>query len=841
MIAFDRVLARKGPSNIACARLFGCAMLLSTYVASAVEADRSMAPGDPRPLPGAMPYQMTADLAEAGGTLRISPDGRLIAYQVKRRPPGFDPARDTEGMRFRPDGTPNSRVGLKVYVASFGSEGRVACELDGDIWAPSWSPDSKRLALYSNAAGAVQLWLHDVSNGVCRKVSDAAIKTKHWEGDEPVWSRDGASVYVPLRPATQQAPVDPRRQEKPPATDLAHTASLYSFRTDGESRSGQSDASKASGATSPMASHFIWENNADLARIDVGSGTARILVPHDAVPRPSVLRLSPSGRWLSYLSVFRMATVNSATVHDLVVLPAAGGERHLLFKDQPIPGDDYYRLSYQWHPTDDRLAYLADGALWVVDFSSHGPGRARQVATSLGELADSPLAFTRDGCCVLVGLQPDRKAANPEAQELAVVPLEGDSPIKLRINQSRWELGRALQAGSGELWQPELDSIRVQVTERSSGESAVLRIDTRTGRERILWQGPPIRLSGLASTAHHRQLLAWFESFDTPRDVHVFEPDFSSQRLTRIDPRLHQVSAGTLHVFNTTVPQFDGELKNVRTGVILPPGKKPGDRVPGIVMFYPGSDMVRWDASEFGAGSPLGVPAATFTSRGFAVIYAHVLTGPGGEPGHVINEIVDSLMPQVYRAADLGYVDVTRLGLAGQSFGAFSTAAILTRTTLFRAAVATNGLHDLGGAYYGEFTRIDNSDTPGMTWLERTQPRIGDHLWTDLRRVIENSPCYQADKIRTPLFMVQGIDDLGFSDAQKMYTALRRLGRPAQLSLYEGSGHYIGVWPRANAIDASKRIVSFFREHLGDPAAVASANQVALDDGAPTVAEFPRS
>ena len=52
-----------------------------------------------------------------------------------------------------------------------------------------------------------------------------------------------------------------------------------------------------------------------------------------------------------------------------------------------------------------------------------------------------------------------------------------------------------------------------------------------------------------------------------------------------------------------------------------------------------------------------------------------------------------------------------------------------------------------------------------------------------------------------------------------MYSALRRLDRPGQLALYEGSGHFIGAWPRANAIDASKRVVAFFREHLGDPMA----------------------
>lgn len=795
--------------------------LLAPAVIWAVEADRTPAPDDMPHSAGMMTHDLMLDAARIEGALRISPDGQLIAYQVKRTPANLDSAHINGESRFTADGTPKGRVGLKLYLVSArGGEAREVCDVHGDSWAGSWSPDGSQLALYSNADGAVQLWIHELANGSCRKIGSVRIKARHWAGDEPVWSRDGRFVYVPLQPRNQQPPVDPLTETANPSQqDMGRTASFYAFRTDRNPADTESAGRGATSSTAPLAAHYLWENNSDLGEIEVKSGTVRVLVPHDAESRPSVVRRSPSGRWLSYLSAPRLPSIESRSVHDLWLVPAEGGEERLIFKGQPLPQSSYYQLAYQWHPTEDWLVYLADGALWLVELSASGWESPRRLGGQLRELAEAPLAFTRDGRYVIVGIQPERMAAfGRNAKGLAAVPIDGAPAVAMNLDSSQWEFDQVLHAGTTTVWQPKPDAITVQLTGRYSGETAFMRFNLESGRGRLLWQGPPLNLSGIGANRDHRQLFARFENFDTPQNIYSFDARLVRQsRLTNVEPRLEGVRAGTLHVFETTVPQFDGTLEMVRTGVILPPGNKPGDRVPAITMFYPGDDLVRRRAAEFAGGDQIGVPSAIFTSRGYAVVYAHVLTGPGGEPGQIMNEVVDSLMPQVYRAADLGFVDINRLGLAGQSFGAFATASVLTRTNLFRAAMATNGPYDLGGAFYGEFLRINNSDTGGMLWVEQNQPRIGAHLWRDLRRVIENSPYYQADKIRTPLLIVQGVEDPGFSDAQKMYTALKRLGRSAQLALYPGSGHIIGVWPRANAIDASKRTVAFFREHLGDP------------------------
>ena len=74
----------------------------------------------------------------------------------------------------------------------------------------------------------------------------------------------------------------------------------------------------------------------------------------------------------------------------------------------------------------------------------------------------------------------------------------------------------------------------------------------------------------------------------------------------------------------------------------------------------------------------------------------------------------------------------------------------------------------------------------------------------------------RADRIHTPLLIVHGRDDLTcpVSDAEKMFSALHRLGRTAQLAVYEGEGHAIHEWDSKGAIDAADRMLDFLRRQM---------------------------
>jgi dipeptidyl aminopeptidase/acylaminoacyl peptidase len=80
--------------------------------------------------------------------------------------------------------------------------------------------------------------------------------------------------------------------------------------------------------------------------------------------------------------------------------------------------------------------------------------------------------------------------------------------------------------------------------------------------------------------------------------------------------------------------------------------------------------------------------------------------------------------------------------------------------------------------------------------------------------VIANLPYYQADKIETPMLIMQGEDDAALIGSQKLFVALRRLDKPVQLAIYKCAGHGLPARPRAQAVDGAERIMEFLDRHV---------------------------
>jgi len=278
------------------------------------------------------------------------------------------------------------------------------------------------------------------------------------------------------------------------------------------------------------------------------------------------------------------------------------------------------------------------------------------------------------------------------------------------------------------------------------------------------------------------------------------------------EPRFEGIKVGPMESFETVIPSYDGKLNTVRTHVFLPAGAKQGDRLPTIVYFYSGLPFALY-AQDFGGGAPNSIPVQVFATRGYAVMFCDVPLGPEGKGGNPIQEMTDAILAQAYRAADLGYSDIKRLAIMGQSYGGYSTAGVVTQTNLFRAAIALDGLYDLGGQY-GWMHSSGTSST--IMWSETGQGRMGTHPWADQRRYLANSPYYLADKINTPVLLIHGEKDSAcpVGEAKKMFSALKRLDREAELAIYAGEGHVPGTWALVNAVDATQRMLDFLGQHL---------------------------
>lgn len=763
----------------------------------------------------AFPYELAFQMRELrrSDLYSASPDGSRIATVVVTRP-----EERQQSVRFLENGTPIDAQGARIQVLRTNdraSPDRAAiCEGKGNQWSPVWSPDGGRVAFYSDIDGAPRVWLMEVASGACRRVSDAIVRTSLFSGYQIHWSPDAHKLFVPLRPSPSSefkdserltVEVDDAKQSarKPPAVFYSGTEQPPQTQAAGP-KSGDDQA------------FFMAHYNSTLASIDVESGAVATLVDAHEEPRPATLEISPSGRWVTHTSVSRRKDeISTVYVKDLSFIPAGGGKSRLLVggmvsSESPI---NYTELDYRWHPTQDRLVYLNDGAAWLVEFTEAGPSTPHRLAPELGKIGGVILYFSRDGNSLLVGLDAKQEGRNTVPKKLGVIPLDGGKASTYALPDSaRWQFLDVVRANDDVLWQPRGNEISFLARDRTSAEETVFRLDLVSGKTRAVNTGLH-QLSHFASGGDHQQLFAIFEDIATPPDVYRYSADLTGKsRVSMVEPRVEGLPTSTPKVLQARVPLYDGSLKTVRTTLLLPQGAKQGDKLPAIVMIYSGSDLST-RATYYGGGMGNTVPSQIFTSRGYAVLMADVELAPEGESSHPLQQMVDVLLPQVYAAANEGYIDINRLAVSGQSYGGYSTASIVSVTNVFRAAIPVNGTYDLA-SFYGGFDKQGNSHW--IRWAEQGQGRMGESPWANLQRYIDNSPFYRIDRIHTPLLIVSGsADDTCPPDgARFFFVGLRRLERPAQLLMYPGEGHVISEWSVEHAADVSRKMIEFLNKHL---------------------------
>lgn len=756
------------------------------------------------------------DLAFTGKALTLgdrpvlSPDGAFLVYSVttpKLKKPGTD-----EEYRFLPNGTPADFDGARLFIQDVAS-GRTRPLLPGEAnsWRPVLSPDATRVAFYSDAGGFPQLWIYDVTSGQSRRAGVQKIKPKLWPGDEPCWTPDGAEIFVPLSPAGESQPALAPAKPAPAEATAAPRVSVYTAGKDA------AEPSPAEGFPTDAISAFLnKENNVTLAAVHVASGRIRVIAPFDSNPRPAAMRLSPSGKYVAYEGVFFLKEATSSeTFFDLAVIPASGGKPVFVAKGLPVREGEYLGSSYAWRPGHDQLVYLKDQKVWFVDLTADSGPEPRQLAERDSAFALYPLDFAPDGNWLIVGRNPidDHDYRVPRPTELLCLSMT-DHPARALPLDPRWRFQGLIHSAPRTFWIPPAGTCAASVEDVESGERAFVNLDFASGQSANLWKGSS-RVGIYGVTGDGAAVLASYEDSRTPRDLYLFSGGFSSKtKLTSVEPRYEAVRPGPVKSFETVIPSYDGRLVKARTTILLPSSYQTGDACPTVVMHYGGLRLSS-SADEFGGGGSIAIPALLFTSRGYAVLLPDLIIGPQGQGGNPARDLTDMLLPQVYKAVDLGYCDIERMAITGQSYGGYGTAAIITETNLFRAAAALDGVYDLVSCYAWMakdgtmFTR---------NWAE-AQGRMGTHPWASLKRYIDNSPFFHAERINTPLLLLHGAADAAcpVEQARMMYSALERLGKTVQFAEYAAEGHVVGEWSFDNALDAYRRILDFLEKHLAPP------------------------
>jgi dipeptidyl aminopeptidase/acylaminoacyl peptidase len=231
--------------------------------------------------------------------------------------------------------------------------------------------------------------------------------------------------------------------------------------------------------------------------------------------------------------------------------------------------------------------------------------------------------------------------------------------------------------------------------------------------------------------------------------------------------------------------------------VLWPPNAKKDAKLPAVVTVYGGT--VYGEQPPTFSKPAVDMPIFSgqlLAAEGYAVIYPSTPLGAGADSDQPA-QLAEAVVAAIDALAAGGRIDPQRVGVMGQSYGGFSTAALLAqRSDRLKAGVSLAGLYDFIYAY-GErpFTSIFSDETLGSVWakfVEEGQGQFGRPFWQAPDAYIRNSPIFHVDKLNSPLLMLHGDLDLGATDlagAERMYTALMRAGKKPTLVHYWGEGH----------------------------------------------------
>lgn len=313
------------------------------------------------------------------------------------------------------------------------------------------------------------------------------------------------------------------------------------------------------------------------------------------------------------------------------------------------------------------------------------------------------------------------------------------------------------------------------------------------------------------SFAKHGNQLIWNRStFNDYPNLWVSSWDFSfRKKVSDANPQQKRFLWGDVDLVEWT----SGDGEQLQGLLYKPENFDPNKKYPMLVYFYErSSDNLHRHFVPQPSWSIIN--PSYCVSNGYLVFMPDITYHKEGYPGEcAYSSIVTGTLAMVDRYS---FVDKNNIALQGQSWGGYQIAYLVTRTNLFKCAMAGAPVSNMTSAYGG--IRWE-SGMSRMFQYERTQSRIGGTLWNSTLQYIENSPIFFAPKIETPLLIMHNDNDgaVPWYQGIELFVAMRRLQKPCWMLSYNDEAH--NLKKRPNRMDLSIRMMQFFDYYLkGKPA-----------------------
>ncbi|BBG04012.1 MULTISPECIES: S9 family peptidase [Pseudonocardia] len=205
-------------------------------------------------------------------------------------------------------------------------------------------------------------------------------------------------------------------------------------------------------------------------------------------------------------------------------------------------------------------------------------------------------------------------------------------------------------------------------------------------------------------------------------------------------------------------------------------------------------------------------------NRGYAVLQVNFRGSTGYGRRHItaaIGEFARAMHDDLIDGADWavaqGWADPARLGIAGGSYGGYAALVGVTVTPeKFAAAVDYVGISDLANflATLPPFVRANMTNN----WIAYVGDPDDPEQLAEMGR---RSPITMVDRIRTPLLVAQGANDVRVVQAESdnIVAPLRERGVPVEYIVADDEGH--GFENPENQVLLHRAIERHLAEHLG--------------------------
>jgi len=556
-----------------------------------------------------------------------------------------------------------------------------------------------------------------------------------------------------------------------------------------------------------------------VARAD-GSGKKYIGPLQDTnAPLPSTgatITWSPDGKQIAYVSATPGPETADASGDPIVITrylykpTASEGNSHFndnkrlhIFvadvasgKSRQLTDGVHYEHSIAWSPEGREIAYVSNRAqdddqffnydLFTLDSTT---GESRQLTAT--ESAEYRPHYSPDGKSIIFeatkrGLT-DRETTMEDTHVWMI-----DSNGK-----NRREVGD-LDARQGD---PRFssDGRWVYFTGQERGNVHLYRAPASGGKPEAVIK----ERGSVGSFSVHGDLIAY--TFSTPSDqaeLYLKSGDGPAKQLTDVD---HDALAGkTVEPVEAFTFISNDNKWTVEAFLTYPADFRADRKYPLIVNIH---------------GGPHGQqgPAFNFRNQVYASIgWASLMINYRGSTGYGQaftdavfadqngNEAMDVLYGVNAALRRYPWIDASRLGIEGTSYGGQLSAWLITQTHMFKAAIPTAAITNIISynymTYYNQYEAMEWGAYPH-------QGNLMDVLW-------ERSALKHVGNVVTPTMMVHGENDpdVPIAEAEQYYIALKDVGVETVMVRYPREGH--GIRESHHNVDFLDRSIRWYEQHF---------------------------